>query len=188
MKDGSLVVCERSLKKNTRNGPSIPPVHHFVRVEMLSGSYLIRPCGGGFFLILNRWGIGSLLASQGSKIMDTMHGHPLMHHPKGQVFVCFFFNSSSFNVKYLIFIKIPFPNNFLKFQFSNLFFFYKLHSRIIFQNSNFQIYLFNNNNNYCYFIFIFYSIIYLFIILIPFSNNPSKFQFLNLIFKILIFK
>ena len=91
MEDGSLMVCERSLKKNTRNGPSIPPVHHFVTVEMLSGSYLIRPCGGGFFLILNRWGIGSLLASQGSKIMDTMHGHPLMHHPKGQVFVCFFF-------------------------------------------------------------------------------------------------
>ena len=40
MEDGSLVVCERSLffflnKKNTQNGPSTPPVQHFVRVEML---------------------------------------------------------------------------------------------------------------------------------------------------------
>ncbi|MFS7950420.1 putative transcription factor & lipid binding HD-SAD family [Helianthus anomalus] len=44
--DGSLVVCERSLN-NTQNGPSIPSVPNFVRAEMLSSGYLIRPCEGG---------------------------------------------------------------------------------------------------------------------------------------------
>jgi homeobox-leucine zipper protein len=46
LEDGSLVVCERSLN-NTQNGPSMPPVQHFVRAEMLSSGYLIRPCEGG---------------------------------------------------------------------------------------------------------------------------------------------
>ncbi|KAJ8755728.1 hypothetical protein K2173_024272 [Erythroxylum novogranatense] len=46
LEDGSLVVCEKSLK-NTQNGPSMPPVQHFVRAEMLPSGYLIRPCEGG---------------------------------------------------------------------------------------------------------------------------------------------
>ncbi|KAI4381905.1 hypothetical protein MLD38_007925 [Melastoma candidum] len=46
LEDGSLVVCERSLK-NTQNGPTMPPVQHFVRAEMLPSGYLIRPCEGG---------------------------------------------------------------------------------------------------------------------------------------------
>uniref|UniRef100_F6HYB4 Homeobox-leucine zipper protein ATHB-15 n=1 Tax=Vitis vinifera TaxID=29760 RepID=F6HYB4_VITVI len=50
MEDGSLVVCERSLK-NTQNGPSMPPVQHFVRAEMLPSGYLIRPCEGGGSII-----------------------------------------------------------------------------------------------------------------------------------------
>ena len=45
---------------------------------------------------------------------------------RGQVFGPF--NSSSFNVKYLIFIKIPFPNNYPKLRFSTNF-----------QNFNFQL-------------------------------------------------
>ncbi|KAL6271122.1 hypothetical protein ACE6H2_028033 [Prunus campanulata] len=46
LEDGSLVICERSLK-TTQNGPTIPPVQHFVRAEMLSSGYLIPPCTGG---------------------------------------------------------------------------------------------------------------------------------------------
>ncbi|KAI3691146.1 hypothetical protein L2E82_49364 [Cichorium intybus] len=46
LEDGSLVICERSLN-NTQNGPSMPPVPHFVRAEMLPSGYLIRPCEGG---------------------------------------------------------------------------------------------------------------------------------------------
>ena len=77
-----------------------------------AGQYLREKYGGFFFFsILYIWGIGLLAAGQSSTIMDTVHGHPPMHHPNGQVFV--FLNSSSLNVKYLIFIKIP--NNFLKF-------------------------------------------------------------------------
>lgn len=43
-------VCERSLK-NTQNGPTMPPVQHFVRAEMLPSGYLIRPCEGGGSII-----------------------------------------------------------------------------------------------------------------------------------------
>ncbi|KAH1237864.1 Homeobox-leucine zipper protein ATHB-15 [Glycine max] len=50
LEDGSLVICERSLK-NTQNGPSMPPVQHFVRAEMLPSGYLIRPCEGGGSII-----------------------------------------------------------------------------------------------------------------------------------------
>lgn len=50
LEDGSLVICERSLN-NTQNGPSMPPVPHFVRAEMLPSGYLIRPCEGGGSII-----------------------------------------------------------------------------------------------------------------------------------------
>ncbi|KAL2334165.1 hypothetical protein Fmac_015378 [Flemingia macrophylla] len=50
LEDGSLVICERSLK-NTQNGPSMPLVQHFVRAEMLPSGYLIRPCEGGDSII-----------------------------------------------------------------------------------------------------------------------------------------
>ncbi|XP_043705021.1 homeobox-leucine zipper protein ATHB-15 [Telopea speciosissima] len=50
LEDGSLVVCERSLS-NTQGGPSMPPVQHFVRAEMLPSGYLIRPCEGGGSII-----------------------------------------------------------------------------------------------------------------------------------------
>ncbi|KAF2608301.1 hypothetical protein F2Q68_00043616 [Brassica cretica] len=50
LEDGSLVVCERSLK-STQNGPSMPLVQHFVRAEMLPSGYLIRPCDGGGSII-----------------------------------------------------------------------------------------------------------------------------------------
>ncbi|OWM90942.1 hypothetical protein CDL15_Pgr019254 [Punica granatum] len=50
MEDGSLVVCERSIN-NTQNGPSMPPVQHFVRAEILPSGYLIRPCEGGGSII-----------------------------------------------------------------------------------------------------------------------------------------
>ncbi|KAI4331254.1 hypothetical protein MLD38_029456 [Melastoma candidum] len=46
LEDGSLVICERSLK-NTQNGPAMPLVQHFVRAEMLPSGYLICPCEGG---------------------------------------------------------------------------------------------------------------------------------------------
>ncbi|KAJ7958828.1 Homeobox-leucine zipper protein like [Quillaja saponaria] len=50
LEDGSLVVCERSLN-NTQNGPTMPPVQHFVRADMLPSGYLIRPCEGGGSII-----------------------------------------------------------------------------------------------------------------------------------------
>ncbi|PNY12518.1 homeobox-leucine zipper protein ATHB-15-like [Trifolium pratense] len=50
LEDGSLVVCERSLN-NTQNGPSMPPVPHFVRADVLPSGYLIRPCEGGGSII-----------------------------------------------------------------------------------------------------------------------------------------
>ncbi|KAB2611263.1 homeobox-leucine zipper protein ATHB-15 [Pyrus ussuriensis x Pyrus communis] len=50
LEDGSLVICMRSLK-NTQNGPTMPPVQHFVRAEMLPSGYLIRPCEGGGSII-----------------------------------------------------------------------------------------------------------------------------------------
>ncbi|XP_039007124.1 homeobox-leucine zipper protein ATHB-15-like [Hibiscus syriacus] len=50
LEDGSLVVCERSLK-NTQNGPSMLPVQNFVRAEMFASGYLIRPCEGGVSII-----------------------------------------------------------------------------------------------------------------------------------------
>ncbi|XP_057976689.1 homeobox-leucine zipper protein ATHB-15 [Malania oleifera] len=50
LEDGSLVICERSLK-NTQNGPSMPAVQHFVRADMLPSGYLIRPCEGGGSII-----------------------------------------------------------------------------------------------------------------------------------------
>ncbi|MQM02473.1 hypothetical protein Taro_035237 [Colocasia esculenta] len=46
LEDGSLVVCERSLGSK-HGGPSMPPVQHFVRAQMLPSGYLIRPCEGG---------------------------------------------------------------------------------------------------------------------------------------------
>ncbi|XP_050160884.1 homeobox-leucine zipper protein ATHB-15 isoform X2 [Malus sylvestris] len=45
-----MQVCARSLK-NTQNGPTMPPVQHFVRAEMLPSGYLIRPCEGGGSII-----------------------------------------------------------------------------------------------------------------------------------------
>ncbi|KAI4316095.1 hypothetical protein L6164_024110 [Bauhinia variegata] len=50
MEDGSLVICERSLN-NTQNGPTMPPVQHFVRADTLPSGYLIRPCEGGGSII-----------------------------------------------------------------------------------------------------------------------------------------
>ena len=47
----SLVqICERSLT-GKGNGPTMPPVQSFVRAEMLSIGYLIRPCEGGECII-----------------------------------------------------------------------------------------------------------------------------------------
>ncbi|XP_047325602.1 homeobox-leucine zipper protein ATHB-15 [Impatiens glandulifera] len=67
MEDGSLVVCERSLN-NTQNGPNMPPVQSFVRAEMLSSGYLIRPCDGGGSMIhvvdhlnLEAWSVPEVL-------------------------------------------------------------------------------------------------------------------------------
>ncbi|XP_071940261.1 homeobox-leucine zipper protein ATHB-8-like isoform X2 [Coffea arabica] len=50
MEDGSLMICERLLN-NTHNGPSIPPVQHFVRAKILPNEYLTRPCEGGGSII-----------------------------------------------------------------------------------------------------------------------------------------
>ncbi|XP_054789068.1 homeobox-leucine zipper protein ATHB-8-like [Prosopis cineraria] len=67
LEDGSLVVCERSLN-NTQNGPTVPPVQHFVRADMLPSGYLIRPCEGGGSIIhivdhmdLEAWGVPEVL-------------------------------------------------------------------------------------------------------------------------------
>ncbi|KAI0498858.1 hypothetical protein KFK09_019755 [Dendrobium nobile] len=50
LEDGSLVICERSLTSST-GGPPGPPAPNFVRAEMLSSGYLIRPCEGGGSMI-----------------------------------------------------------------------------------------------------------------------------------------
>ncbi|CAN6456673.1 unnamed protein product [Victoria cruziana] len=50
LEDGSLVVCERSLR-SSQDGPSMPPVQHFVRAEMFPSGYLIRPYEGGGSII-----------------------------------------------------------------------------------------------------------------------------------------
>ncbi|KAF3784295.1 Homeobox-leucine zipper protein [Nymphaea thermarum] len=50
LEDGSLVVCERSLRSN-QDGPSMPPVQHFVRAEMFPSGCLIRPYEGGGSII-----------------------------------------------------------------------------------------------------------------------------------------
>lgn len=39
-------VCERSLS-GSGGGPNATTAHQFVRAEMLSSGYLIRPCDGG---------------------------------------------------------------------------------------------------------------------------------------------
>ncbi|KAI3947332.1 hypothetical protein MKW92_015421 [Papaver armeniacum] len=44
LEDGNLVVCKRSLS-STQGGPSMPPVQHFVRAEILPSWYLIRLMG-----------------------------------------------------------------------------------------------------------------------------------------------
>ncbi|WJX42028.1 Homeobox-leucine zipper protein ATHB-8 [Trifolium repens] len=69
LEDGSLVVCERSLN-NTQNGPSMPPVPHFVRADVLPSGYLIRPCEGGGSIIhivdhmlLEPWSVPEVLRS-----------------------------------------------------------------------------------------------------------------------------
>ncbi|KAJ7516863.1 hypothetical protein O6H91_21G002100 [Diphasiastrum complanatum] len=46
LEDGNLVVCERSLK-DTKYLPTMPSMEYFMRAEMLSSGYLIRPCEGG---------------------------------------------------------------------------------------------------------------------------------------------
>ncbi|THU61836.1 hypothetical protein C4D60_Mb07t27460 [Musa balbisiana] len=50
LEDGSLVICERSLTPAT-GGPTGPPSPNFIRAEMLSSGYLIRPCEGGGSMI-----------------------------------------------------------------------------------------------------------------------------------------
>ncbi|KAI4297057.1 hypothetical protein L6164_036965 [Bauhinia variegata] len=50
LEDGSLVICERSLTSST-GGPTGPPASNFVRAEVLSSGYLIRPCEGGGSII-----------------------------------------------------------------------------------------------------------------------------------------
>lgn len=46
----NIKVCESSLN-NTQNGPTMPPVPHFVRAKILPSGYLIRPCDGGGSII-----------------------------------------------------------------------------------------------------------------------------------------
>ncbi|KAI3974032.1 hypothetical protein MKX01_026429 [Papaver californicum] len=50
LEDGSLVICERSLTPSN-GGSGGPPAPNFVRAEMLSSGYLIRPCDGGGSMI-----------------------------------------------------------------------------------------------------------------------------------------
>ncbi|KAJ8470137.1 hypothetical protein OPV22_024480 [Ensete ventricosum] len=66
LEDGSLVICERSLTAAT-GGPTGPPPN-FIRAEMLSGGYLIRPCEGGGSMIhivdhvdLDAWSVPEVL-------------------------------------------------------------------------------------------------------------------------------
>ncbi|CAL9751357.1 unnamed protein product [Musa acuminata subsp. burmannicoides] len=67
LEDGSLVICERSLTPVT-GGPAGPPAPNFVRAEMLSSGYLIRPCEGGGSMIhivdhvdLDAWSVPEVL-------------------------------------------------------------------------------------------------------------------------------
>ncbi|ONK70691.1 uncharacterized protein A4U43_C04F520 [Asparagus officinalis] len=46
LEDGSLVVCERSLR-GSGGGPSAASAHQFARAEMFPSGLLIRPCDGG---------------------------------------------------------------------------------------------------------------------------------------------
>lgn len=48
--NGSYVVCERSLS-GSGAGPNAASASQFVRAEMLSSGYLIRPCDGGGSII-----------------------------------------------------------------------------------------------------------------------------------------
>nr|ABG73239.1 class III HD-Zip protein HB14 [Physcomitrium patens] len=50
LEDGNLVICERSLTGG-QGGHTMPPVQSFVRGEMYSSGYLIRPCEGGGCII-----------------------------------------------------------------------------------------------------------------------------------------
>ncbi|XP_054778818.1 homeobox-leucine zipper protein ATHB-14-like [Prosopis cineraria] len=77
MEDGSLVICERSLTSST-GGPTGPPASNFVRAEMLSSGYLIRPCEGGGSIIhivdhvdLDAWSVPEVLRPlyESSKIL-----------------------------------------------------------------------------------------------------------------------
>ncbi|CAD5176134.1 unnamed protein product [Musa acuminata subsp. malaccensis] len=67
LEDGSLVICERSLTPAT-GGPTGPAATNFVRAEMLSSGYLIRPCEGGGSMIhivdhvdLDPWSVPEVL-------------------------------------------------------------------------------------------------------------------------------
>nr|XP_009408551.1 PREDICTED: homeobox-leucine zipper protein HOX32-like [Musa acuminata subsp. malaccensis] len=67
LEDGSLVICERSLTPAT-GGPTGPPSPNFIRAEMLSSGYLIRPCEGGGSMIhivdhvdLDAWSVPEVL-------------------------------------------------------------------------------------------------------------------------------
>ncbi|XP_042409143.1 homeobox-leucine zipper protein ATHB-15-like isoform X2 [Zingiber officinale] len=56
LEDNSLVVCQRSVN-SMQGGPSMPPMEHFVRAEMLPSGYLIRPCddGGSMIYIIDHF-------------------------------------------------------------------------------------------------------------------------------------
>ncbi|CAA6657912.1 unnamed protein product [Spirodela intermedia] len=67
LEDGGLVICERSLNATT-GGPAGPVAPSFVRAEMLSSGYLIRPCEGGGSMIhivdhvdLDAWSVPEVL-------------------------------------------------------------------------------------------------------------------------------
>ncbi|KAG5000756.1 hypothetical protein JHK87_021828 [Glycine soja] len=88
LEDSSLVICERSLK-NTQNGPSMPPVQHFVRAEMLPSGYLIRPCEGGGSIIhivdhmnLEPWSVPEVLRPlyESSKVLSQKTTMAALRH------------------------------------------------------------------------------------------------------------
>ncbi|KAK8953017.1 Homeobox-leucine zipper protein HOX32 [Platanthera guangdongensis] len=67
LEDESLVICMRSLTASI-GGPSGPTAPNFVRAEMLSSGYLIRPCEGGGSMIhivdhfdLDAWSVPEVL-------------------------------------------------------------------------------------------------------------------------------
>nr|AAQ98963.1 homeodomain leucine-zipper protein Hox9 [Oryza sativa Japonica Group] len=67
MEDGSLVVCERSLS-GSGGGPSTASAQQFVRAEMLTSGYLVRPCEGGGSIVhivdhldLEAWSVPEVL-------------------------------------------------------------------------------------------------------------------------------